>query len=264
MKKVLAVFLVLGIILCVLLYYGGQYPDKLKEFLTPEEPNGEILNDFESITKEEAMAYINENSFVNEILNKQVQGVSNVSKFIEDLPNTDKLFILFSEETFTKEELEAKALNTFGIENAIMHENIICPYDGVALYNYDATTGIYTYNQEHEGHGIDFRFVYNHFVDIKEENNTYVLSVTRFYADDELDNFDSKAYSNYVDYINRTGNYLFDAYIIYGDALYADYNQSFINYFEENYNMFIDKLKTYKFTMRKEDGIITILKYEIN
>lgn len=264
MKKVLAAFLVIGIILCVLLYYGGQYPDKIKEFLTPEEPNGEILNNFESITKEEAMAYINDNSFVNEILNKQGEEVLNVSKYIKNLPNKSKLFILTKEETFTRKELESKALNTFGIEDKITHENIICPYDDISLYNYDSNTGIYTYNYEHGGHGGDSIIVHNHFINIKEENNTYMLSVSRFYADGELDNVDSKAYSNYIDYKNRTENYLFDVYAIYGDTIYVDYNKNFINYFEENYNTFEDKLKTYKFTMRKENNIITVLKYEIN
>ncbi len=263
MKKVLALFLIIGIILCILLYFGGKYPDKIREYLMPEKPNGEILNDYQEITEEEAMAYINENLFVIKILNQQNESVLDVHNYITETDNKIKLFILASGSTFTKEELEEKAFNTFGFAGSITHEDVICLEDNTILYNYDNLTNTYTYNEEHEGHGGDTEFIYNHFIDIKEENNNYVLNVTRFYADDLMGGVDSKAYSNYTDYTNKTSNYLFDADEIYGNELYDNYEQNFINQFEQNYSTFIDKLVTYKFTMRKENDKITILSYEI-
>lgn len=268
MKRVLSVFLVIGVIICVSLYFAGQYPDKLKEYLTPEEPNGDILNNFESISKTEAMKYVNENIFIKKVLNYK-DDTLDVHKLITELSNQQKLYVLFSNinlgETYKKEDIEKKALATFGFEVPIVHENYICLEDNIALYNYDPSTKLYTFNTEHPAHGVlGDTFVYNHFLDIQEENNTYVLKVTRIFVDNVYDGLDyTKVYSNYSDKLSRSQNYLFDMYAVYGEAMYDNHEQLATNYFEENYNTFAEKLKTHKFTMRKEDGVISILKYEV-
>ncbi len=112
---------------------------------------------------------------------------------IQDIKKTENqtklLFAYYHLEEKNKEEVMQgdiqKIVNSyFGEDNGVSYESIQCPIDGKDLYQYDQTTRIYTYVDDHQHSGSGFYNTHNYFIDGSVYNEEeFVINVHVIYEE---------------------------------------------------------------------------------
>lgn len=129
-----------------------------------------LIKNIEEVYNPTLLAYVPLNN-ISEIKNEDLFSLALKSKYYYNVPKE-----------FSKNDLDETIKNYFGSKISINHKDQICPYDKVALYVYDDTTGKYAYNDEHPGHGgpgslTDNKLLY---IDGEIKNNIYTIKAKVF------------------------------------------------------------------------------------
>ena len=106
---------------------------------------------------------------------------------INEIQNKDLLMYVLNvfkeKKSFTKDEVEQLIKQTFGDEIKVTHQNIPCSL-GKNYFIYNSTTGTYTYNNKHIGHGGGDRIsIYKKYMDSYKIDNTYTIKYKMIYGE---------------------------------------------------------------------------------
>lgn len=141
------------------------------------------------------------------------------------------------------------------------NENLICPIDGLVVYNYDQTTNTYKYNPAHGGHGgVDSKQVFiNKLVSLVEVNEKYIATYKHLFGDSIFSLTNDNL--NIYDDINNTNIVLTGKYVESEDEPYIE-GVKLSKYIEDNPTV-LDNTKDYIYTFEKKNNNIYLIDLEI-
>lgn len=244
MKNKETILIVISLLCCLYLGLFIYYIDT-KEIKPKKKPNNYIQDNMMTIDK--VLKFIKDN---------KIYYLDNINKTFtsEEITNQNKLryaYLVLKDEVNFNNGVSITRFNsliqsTFGESTIIKNENIV-NNDKEILIDYDDINEVYKYRNDNVIYEYMYSY-YDHVVDFKINDNTYILTVNKFFVKD------NKVYGN-IDDLKIDKNILFM-------TQNEDINSYIKQYVIENYDTLKDKLSTYKYNFSKEKGNLFLKKYE--
>jgi len=266
------IFLIIGVFIFSYLNYDVYFNDKNQENSKDKEQerleqliNGSSDNVEELIDEKKV-----EEDLVN-IIESELYILDDISN-IKDISNADKLSLAYFlyekneedniksyDQSFSKDLLEKYYKNSSLGDLDITYDNITCykatDLDKHILWNYK--DGVYTYNQNHGGHGYATSIALAYHVSSLEiDKDKYIISLKYIWSD-VLEGFSStNVYGSYQDAFNKTNSL--------GEVSSdEDIEDASFQFLDNNYIDIKDKLDTYIYTFSKKDDNYKLIDFKL-
>lgn len=242
---IVIVLLILSMSFGAIIYFNNYFEEEKEE----EKKEKLFVNIEDDITKEMFLNIYKSNHLEN--ISKLESDIDNFNVLSSDI----KLDIVFNSLSKELNDVYASGIETKYIDDYFKNvfkdtiyynkTSIICNICKKELFIYDSSNNKYIYNEEHKYHEMyESVNLYTKVIDIKNKNNTYVVSYSNIWSE-PISNKESS----------------YNVYLSYNDAINKINMVSDIENINSIYDVYKDKIHTYTYTFEKIDDSYKIVSF---